>query len=212
MAPAKVIEKLLLRECIPRESSQKYESCIICSSNVVWRVASLFPESFIVSNAAAQVFPNLATIYYAVNNLNVSLVAVVGATSINLEDLLKLPSNSAEFEFKLLKKTYEENGEMILSMFDNQTLINSALMEINIDNQIEKLLSIKEFRKKVDENQLAICGFILDENGIYGDKTGFYLINLNGVKDPDDIKSEEILSNLSESLKKQKIKRILVQF
>ncbi len=212
MNPVKVIEKLLLRECIESNPPNGYDSCIVCSSSVVWRVSSLFPESFIVSNAAAQVFSNIATIYYAVNELNVPLVAILGTTAINLESLLKLPTSSAEVEFKLLRKTYEENGEILISMFEEPKQLNSALLELNIDSQIEKLLSVEEFKEKIDRRELAICGFILDENKVYGDKLSFYLINFNGIKDPEDIRAEEILQEIPESIRKQKIKRLLVQF
>ena len=212
MNPVKVIEKLLLRECRVREPLNRYESCIVCASSVVWRISTLFPESFIISNAAAQVFPNLASIYHAVKDLKVPLVAVVGTTTIDLEKLITLPTQSAEVEFKLLRKTYEENAEILLSLYDNPKILNAALMEINIDDQIEKLLSITEIREPVEEKRLAVCGLILDEDNIYGDKPGFYLINFNGVNDPEEIRNSPILEEIPESVRKQKIKRIHVQF
>ena len=212
MNPVKVIEKLLSRECRGRESLSRYESCIVCASTVVWRISMLFPEGFIISNAAAQVFPNLASIYHAVRNLNVPLIAVVGTTAVDLESLIALPTQSAEVEFKLLRKTYEDNAEILLSLYDDPRLLNAALMEINVDNQIEKLLSISEVKDFINENRLAVCGLILDEDNLYGEQFGFYLINFNGVNDPDEIRNSPALEEIPESLRKQKIKRIHVQF
>lgn len=212
MNPAKVIEKLLLRECRTKEPLNRYESCIVCASTVVWRISTLFPEGFIISNAAAQVFPNLASIYHAVRDLKVPLIAVVGTTAVDLEKLISLPTQSAEVEFKLLRKTYEENAEILLSLYDNPKILNAALMEINVDNQIEKLLSISEVKELVEGNNLAVCGLILDEDNLYGDRPNFYLINFNGVNDPDEIRNYPALEEIPESVRKQKIKRIHVQF
>ena len=212
MNPVKVIEKLLLRECRVKEPLNRYESCIVCASTVVWRISTLFPEGFIISNAAAQVFPNLASIYHAVRDLKVPLIAVVGTTAVDLEKLISLPTQSAEVEFKLLRKTYEENAEILLSLYDNPKILNAALMEINVDNQIEKLLSISEVKELVEGNNLAVCGLILDEDNLYGDRPNFYLINFNGVNDPDEIRNYPALEEIPESVRKQKIKRIHVQF
>ncbi|WP_457677991.1 hypothetical protein [Thermovibrio sp.] len=211
MSPVKVIERLLVRECATRESSKGYEACIVCPSRVVWRIVSLFPEGYVVSNGAAQVFPNLATIYYSVKELRVPLVAIVGSTSLPLENFLKMTIQSAEFEFKLLKKTYEENGELLLTLYEDKKKFNAALLELNIDQQIEKLFSLSEINNLVSKGELAVCGFILDEDLIYGDRQGFYLINFNGLRDPDEIRSSELLNQLPPSLKKQKIKRVHVQ-
>jgi len=211
MNPVKVIEKLLLKECRTREPSAGYDSCIVCASSVVWRISTLFPESFIISNAAAQVFPNLASICHSVRDLKVPLIAVVGTTAVDLEKLISLPVQSAEIEFKLLRKTYEENAEILLSLYDNPKVLNAALMEINVDNQIEKLLSISDIKEPVEQGKLAVCGLVLDEENLYGDRPNFYLINFNGISDPDEIRNLPELEEIPESVRKQKIKRIHVQ-
>jgi len=211
MSPVKVIEKFLLRECSVKEGTTSYDSCIVCASSVVWRISSLFPESFIVSNAAAQVFPNLSSVYYGVKDLKVSLVAIVGSTAVELERFVKMNLQSAEFEFKLLKKSYEENAEILLTMYEESSLFNAALMEINIDQQIEKLFTISEFTELVEKGQLAVCGTVLDEALVYGDRPGFYLINFNGIKDPDEIRNHDLLAEIPESIRKRKVKRIHVQ-
>jgi len=212
MNPVKVIEKLLLRECAAKGENGNYDSCIVCASSVVWRISPLFPESYIVANGAVQVFPNLATIYYAVKELKVPLVAIVGSTSVELEQFIEIHLQSAEFEFKLLRKTYEENAEILLTMYEDRRLFNAALMELNIDRQIEKLLSLSEFSDLIKRGELAVCGLIFDEALVYGDKPGFYLINCNGIKDPEEIRNSEVLSQISEAVRKQKIKRIHLQF
>ena len=48
MEAVKVIEKLLIRDCISREKPERYDSCIVCASSMVWRISQLFPESYIV--------------------------------------------------------------------------------------------------------------------------------------------------------------------
>ncbi len=212
MSPVKVIEKLLVRECVTRENGGGYDACIVCSSSIVWRVSSLFPESYIISNGAAQVFPNLATVYYSVKELKVPLVAIVGSTQTPLEMFIEMNFQSAEFEFKLLKKTYEENVEILLTMYEDKRFFNAALMELNIDTQIEKLLSLSEIADLVEKGQLALCGLILDEALIYGDRLSFYLINFNGVRDPEEIRNHDLLSQIPEAVRKTKVKRLHVQF
>jgi carbonic anhydrase len=212
MSPVKVIEKLLLRECTTSKEPTYYDSCIVCASPVAWRIVSLFPESYVIANGAAQVYPNLASVYYAVEELKVSLLAIVGTTAVDLEPFIKMNLQTAEFEFKLLKKDYEENAEILYSLYEgNRKLFNAALVEINLDSQIEKLLSIPEIKGKVEEQKLAVCGRVLDEDLLYGNKPSFYLINFNGIKDPDELRNCEALSEIPESVRKQKIKRIHLQ-
>jgi carbonic anhydrase len=213
MEAVKVIEKLLIRDCISREKSERYESCIVCASSMVWRISQLFPESCIVSNTASQILPNLASIYYSVKTLKVPLIAITGTTAVNLEEFIKLGFQAAEVEFKLLRKVYENNIDILLPLYEgNEKQLNAALMEINIDAQIDNLLSIPEFEDLVSKGKLYICGFVLDESGIYGDRTNFYLINFNGLKDPDEIRNHELLEDIPEAIRKQKVKRIHVQF
>ncbi len=213
MEAVKVIEKLLIRDCISREKSERYESCIVCASSMVWRISRLFPESCIVSNTASQILPNLASIYYSVKTLKVPLIAITGTTAVDLEEFIKLGFQAAEVEFKLLRKVYENNIDILLPLYEgNEKQLNAALMEINIDAQIDNLLSIPEFENLVSKGKLYICGLVLDESGIYGDRTNFYLINFNGLKDPDEIRNHELLEDIPEAIRKQKIKRIHVQF
>ncbi len=213
MEAAKIIEKLLLRECVSKERPSKYDCCIVSSSSTVWRLSSIFPEGYIVANTAAQVFPNLASIYYAVKELKVPLVAVTCSTNTRLDSFIKLNIQAADVEFKLLKKVYEENIEILSSLYEgDEKRFNTALMEINIDIQIDKLLSVPEFEELIGEGKLAVCGLILDEIGIYGERVNFYLINFNGIKDPEEIRNHEALESIPEAVKKQKVKRIHVQF
>ncbi len=212
MKAIKVIEKLLMRDCAVKERQDSFDSCIVCTSTMLWRISSLFPESYIVANSAAQVFPNLASVYYAVKELKVPLIAVAGTTSFDFETFLNLTFQAAEFELKLLKKVYEENGEILLPLYgENRSQLNAALMEMNIDVQIEKLLSLNEFKEPVEAGELFVCGLVLDENGIYGDKPNFYLINFNGIKDPEEIRNHDLLKEIPESVRKRKVKRIHLQ-
>ena len=213
MEAVKVIEKLLIRDCISREKPERYDSCIVCASSMVWRISQLLPGSCIVSNTASQILPNLASIYYSVEMLKVPLVAITGTTAVDLEEFIKLGFQAAEVEFKLLRKVYENNIDILLPLYEgNEKQLNAALMEINIDAQIDNLLSIPEFENLVSKGKLYICGLVLDECGVYGDRTNFYLINFNGLKDPDEIRNHELLEDIPEAIRKQKVKRIHVQF
>jgi len=213
MNAVKVIEELLARKCNPGKPCEKKDFCIVCASSMVYRISELFPESFIVSNTASQVLPNLASIYYAVNNLKAPLVAIAGTTKVNLKEFIELGFQVAEVEFKLLRKVYESNLDILYSLYEeNEKHLNAALMEINIDTQIDYLLSIPEFENLVSSGKLIICGLVLDECGIYGEQTSFYLINLNGLKDPDEIRNHDTLEKIPESIRKQKVKRFHVQF
>ncbi len=213
MEAVKVIEKLLLRDCTVKETPSHPDCCIVTTSSIVWRLSSLFPESYIIANSAVQAFPNLTSIYYAVEELSVPLVAIAGSSALDLEKFISFEFQASEVEFKLLKKIYEENSDIILSLYEgDEKSRKAALMEINIDVQIEKLLSIPEFSEKIERKELLLCGFVLDETFIYGEKNGFYLINLNGIKDPEEIRNSDLLSTIPESLKEKKIKRIHLQF
>ena len=145
--------------------------------------------------------------------MKVPLIAITGTTAVNLEEFIKLGFQAAEVEFKLLRKVYENNIDILLPLYEgNEKQLNAALMEINIDAQIDNLLSIPEFENLVSKGKLYICGLVLDESGIYGDRINFYLINFNGLKDPDEIRNHELLEDIPEAIRKQKVKRIHVQF
>ncbi|SMP19520.1 carbonic anhydrase [Desulfurobacterium pacificum] len=213
MEAVKVIEKLLLRDCAVKEEPSHHDCCIVTTSSIVWRLSSLFPESYIIANSAVQAFPNLTSIYYAVKELSVPLVAIAGSSALDLEKFVSFEFQASEVEFKLLKKIYEENSDIIVSLYEeDEKSRKAALMEINIDVQIEKLLSIPELSEKIEKKELLLCGFVLDEACVYGERSGFYLINLNGLKDPEEIRNSDLLSSIPESLKERKIKRIHLQF
>ncbi|MEO2068813.1 MAG: hypothetical protein ABGX27_04800 [Desulfurobacteriaceae bacterium] len=213
MNAVKVLEELLSRNCDPGKPCGEKDFCIVCASSMVYRISELFPESFIVSNTAFQVLPNLASIYYAVNTLKAPLVAIAGTTKVNLKEFLELDFQVAEVEFKLLRKVYENNIDILYPLYEeNEKHLNAALVEINIDAQIDYLLSVPEFENLVSSGKLVICGLVLDKSGIYGDRTAFYLINLNGLKDPDEVKNHDTLEEIPESIRKQKVKRFHVQF
>jgi carbonic anhydrase len=213
MKAGKVIEQFLMKKCEEIVEGQKEPSCCIVTSPLLVPVISKFvPNSYVVSNSAIQVFPNIGSVFFAVRELKVKVVAIVGSSATDLERVAKFEFHGADVEFKLLKKTYEENMEIMLSLYeDDETYRKSAMMEINIDAQIEKLLSISEISEQIESENLTVCGIIFDEHGVYGSSTAFYLTNLNGIKDPEEIKSSKILSEIPESVKKQKIKRLIVQ-
>jgi carbonic anhydrase len=207
-----VLEKFLTAECKANATEEAYNACVVCASSTACRFSAMFPGSYMVSNACAQVIANLTSIYYAVKDLKVPLVAVILSTKVNLEKFVSFNLQAAEVEFKLLRRTYEDNAEILLPLYEEDSSnFNTALIEINIDAQIDKLLSIPEFEAPTQEGRLTICGFVLDETGSYGKTPSLYLTNLNGMKDPEEIKASPLMSEIPQAVKESKVKRLHIQ-
>ncbi|WP_457567306.1 hypothetical protein [Desulfurobacterium sp.] len=208
MSALNVIEKILAqeRDC---EVGQ-FECCVVCSSRLLsCEFFSLPSCAFIVANAGCQAATNLASIYYAVKTYNLPLIGVVETNGVSVRQLIGMGFPAAEVEFKVLSKVYEENYEILAPLYESEDLLNTAFIELNIDAQVEVIKNVPEFEELL-ENGLLICGFVLDEARVYGDRPGFYLTNCNGLKDPEAIRQMDIMSNLPHSLR-EKIKRLHIQ-
>jgi len=206
----KVIESLLTIK--PEETDETAVLCIICSSTIASVLGRMFPRAVIISNCGCQVTPNLASIYYAVQKFNIGVVSVVGDSNFDVESLVNLNFHPAEVELSSLSKLYEENVELVSSMYgESGSTYRAAFNEINVDTQVENILSVPEFSNLVASSGLTVCGFAFDSNGCYGEGRELYLINLKGVKDPSDIKTLKELESVSEMVKKRKVKRVHIQ-
>ncbi len=210
METSKVIEKFLDLKC---DGERKAISCcIFCSSQSIFGIKSLISSSVIVSNAACQVVPNLASIYFLIQKFSLSSLAVISSTRFDIDLLVKMAFPSADLEFRSLRKMYEESFEVISTMYEESSpLYRIAFNERNIDLQIDSILSIPEFKDLVSSGKLSVFGLVLDEDKVYGDESEFYLINYAGVKDPADIRALKELEDISESVKKRKVKRMYIQ-
>ncbi len=210
MEVAKIIESFLDLKC--EKTSEVSSCCIFCSTGSVYALKNLIEKSLIISNAACQVVPNLASIYFLVQRFNISTLAIVSSTSFDVDSLVNLSFPSADLEFRSLRKMYEENFELISTLYDESSVMyRVAFNEKNIDLQIDNILSIPEFKDLVLSEKLSVFGLVLDEDRCYGNELGFYLVNYAGVKDPADIRALKELRSVPDSLKKRKIKRMHIQ-
>ncbi|WP_457569423.1 hypothetical protein [Desulfurobacterium sp.] len=210
MSAANIIEKILSEEHDCEIGS--FECCIVCSSRLLsCRFFSLPSCAFVVANAGCQAATNLASIYYAVKNYNLPLIGVIETNGVSVKDLINMNFPAAEVEFKVLSRVYEENFEIIAPLYESESLLNTAFIELNIDAQIDVIKNVPEFEKLFEETGLLVCGFVFDEACVYGEKPGFYLTNCNGFKDPETIRQLDIMARLPEPLLQRKVNRLHIQ-
>ena len=205
----KFIENLLSENW--NETFEDPISCVVCSSKLLLLKNFYRLTPFVVSNAGCQAVTNLASVHYAVKNYDLKLISIIDTNSSKIKELISGEYPAGEFEFKTLMKIYEENYEIIAPLYEDEKLLNNAFLELNIDFQIEMIKNIPEFEKLISEENLTVCGFIFDSEKVYGETPSFYLINYNGITDPEEIKQIEALESLSENLLNSKVKRIHIQ-
>ncbi len=206
----KFIENLLSGKW--NNETEKPVSCVICSSELLLAKDFRFPDSpFIISNTACQAVTNLASIYYAIKKFDINLITLIESNNVKFKELISIQFQPAEFEFKTLSKIYEENYEILISMYESEQTMNTAFAELNIDTQIETLRTIEPFESMIKEEQLLICGMILDKEQIYGKSPQLYMVNCNGITDPEEIMQIKALNPLPEKLLMNKVKRLHIQ-
>ncbi|SNR59474.1 hypothetical protein [Desulfurobacterium atlanticum] len=205
----KFIENLLSENW--DETFENPVSCVVCSSKLLLLKKFYRLTPFIISNAGCQAVTNLASVHHAIKNYNLKLISIIDTNSSKIKELISSEYPAGEFEFKSIMKIYEENYEIIAPLYEDEKLLNSAFLELNIDFQIETIKKIPEFEKLISQGNLTVCGFIFDTEKAYGTSPSFYLINYNGITDPEEIKQIDSLKSLSENILNLKVKRIHIQ-
>lgn len=166
---------------------------------------------FSVRNIGNQFSTSIGSVDYGIKNLHTKLLIIMGhshcgainAAMSNYEDESFAIIRDIDHLFVPVRKI-QTNTPKDKNIFE----INwSKIIETNVDYQV--LLASKKYEQEIKNNDLYIIGMVDDLTNIYNSGYGrTIIVNINNIKKVELIKSQKILSNLSNSLKSVFIKRL----
>ncbi|NLO21839.1 MAG: carbonic anhydrase [Syntrophomonadaceae bacterium] len=171
-------------------------------------VGNMFNRVFTVENIGNQVKTGEGSILYGLLHLGTPFMIVSGHSDCGA---IKAASSDFSGEPEALRKELEtvqqslNQGQagMMGNLSNDDKLKFTQLAELNVDVQIEYLLSYPEIKELVEGKHLYILGTMLDLHDVYGG--GYartYLSNVNGEKNPDLIKGYAELGSIASKAKR----------
>lgn len=152
-----------------------------------------FNRVFCVENIGNQVKNAEGSVLYGLLHLHTPLMIVAGhsecgAIKAATSDFAAEPSALVQ-ELTTVKGSLENGCSVIKVDLASAALSQAQLSELNVDVQIEMLLTHAEIAPLVEKKSLQIIGLFVDLHNLYGEGYGkVYTINVNGEKNVDAIK------------------------
>ncbi len=146
----------------------------------------LFNRVFCIENIGNQVKSNEGSILYGLLHLHTPLMIVAGHTDCGA--LKAAGSNFVDEPFSLrnelstVKKSLEEaQASFQGNLSDDPPIRYSQLSELNVDMQINYLLSNPGVKELVEAGKLMLLGLQIDLHNIWGEGHGkIFTVNVNG--------------------------------
>lgn len=171
-------------------------------------VGSMFNRVFTIENIGNQVKTGEGSILYGLLHLGTPFMIVSGHSDCGA---IKAASSDFSSEPEGLRKELETVQQSLSqglaamkgSLSDDEKLRYTQLAELNVDVQIEYLLSHPEINELVEHKHLYILGTMLDLHDVYGG--GYartYLSNVNGEQNPELIKGYTELGSIASRAKR----------
>jgi ribosome-binding factor A len=96
-----------------------------------------------------------------------------------------------------------------MSEFTDENQKLAIYAQVNVDHQINKIISEFTFKTKIQKQELYVVGMVFDIHGVYGAKSAnVYITNINGITDIAKLKKHEVASEISKNLSDLKFKRL----
>lgn len=152
-----------------------------------------FNRVFCVENIGNQVKNAEGSVLYGLLHLHTPLMIVAGHSECGA---IKAATSDYEAEppalvgeLNTVKGSLEKACAVIMVDLAAASLSQAQLSELNIDVQIEMLLTHAEIAPLVEKKALQIIGVFVDLHDIFGEGFGkVYTVNVNGEKDAEVIK------------------------
>ncbi|MCK5176492.1 MAG: hypothetical protein KAQ92_02085 [Candidatus Aenigmarchaeota archaeon] len=137
-----------------------------------------------------------AVVDYAVLHLNIPILVILGHTDCGA---VKAAAGDFQNETDAIKERLNTIKE---SFADKENHIECV--ENNVHSAIDKIN--EKYKDKINSNELYTVGCVCDTSGAYDQLCGLtYIININGIKDKETIKSHKLLESMKEDLKEKTI-------
>jgi len=160
---------------------------------------------FTIRNIGNQIINSEGSIKYPILHLNTPLLIILGHTGCGA---IKAALSDYQKDDDAIQKEIIglSNAITLANQTTNVQQINeenrrlAIYAQINVDYQINELMSDFRIKNKVLSEQLTIVGMIFDIHGIYGkEESRVYVTNINGKNDVETIRSQNITKEISET-------------
>ena len=164
-------------------------------------------QIFTIENIGNQIKTAEGSVEYGVLHLKTPVLMILGHTGCGA---IKASLGDYNKETKAIKK--ELNSlKGFLDKIEFKEIIEeikeTKYAEYNVDMQVE--YAVSKFRNLIDSKQLTVVGAMFDFYGIYGSSKGeLYIVNVDGITDMEILTKMVVLKELSEKVKKRKVKRL----
>jgi carbonic anhydrase len=163
-------------------------------------------EIFVVRNIGNQILSSFGSVDYGVLHLKTPLLIIMGHSHCGAIDAYFKDYRDEPFDIiRELDHLSIPIGHFRYDQADHEKAWTEAV-ERNVDYQVD--LAIKRYSDRIEKGELYVLGMVDDFLGVYGVGEGrLIVINLNGEKQEEKIKSSNLFSELPASLKMANIRR-----
>jgi len=160
---------------------------------------------FTTRNIGNQFINSVGSVKYPILHLNTPLLIILGHTGCGaikaaLSDYRKDDDAIQKEIVGLSNAITLANQTTNVQQINDENRRLAIYAQINVDYQINELMSDFRIKNKVLSEQLSIVGMIFDIHGIYGkEESRVYVTNINGKNDVETIRSQNITKEISET-------------
>jgi carbonic anhydrase len=170
-------------------------------------------ELFVVKNIGNQFRNSEGSVKYPVIHLKTPLLIVLGHTGCgaikaSLSDY-RGEDDAIQREIIGLINSIRDADKKTDMPQTTDELRYALYAQVNVDHQIQKILSDYTLRGKVEKGELCVVGMMFDIHCLYGKKAAHtYITNVNGVTDVSEIKKVDLVKSLGENTVNALVKRL----
>ncbi len=188
---------------------QPFVTLLTCSDSRVPEnvFGQSFNRIFTVENIGNQVKTSEGSLLYGLLHLRTPLMIVAGHSDCGA---LKAAGSDYSTEPEAIVRELDCVNRSLNEILSSSQTLNgepivkyTQLAELNVDMQVKYLLGNTFVARLVEDGSLSIIGIIVDLHNVYGQGYGkSYLINCNGMRDPNKLKDIGYLNGLFVRMKR----------
>ena len=197
-----------LYECLKQKQTPEV-SLLTCSDSRVppdlFNIQCL-NHIFTIRNIGNQVINAEGSVKYPILHLDTPLLIILGHTGCGaikaaLSDYRKDDEAIQKEVIGLLKAITLANQTTNVQQINDENRRLAIYAQINVDYQINELMSYCRIKDKILSEQLSIVGMMFDIHGIYGkEESRVHLTNINGKIDVESIRKQKITKEIGEAV------------
>lgn len=170
-------------------------------------------EIFVVKNIGNQFRNSEGSVKYPIIHLKTPLLIVLGHTGCgaikaSLSDYRGEDDAIQREIIGLINSIRATDKKIDISQTTDEIRI-ALYAQVNVDHQIQKILSDFTLKGKVEKGELYVVGMMFDIHCLYGKEAAhIYITNVNGFSDISKIKKVDLIKNLGKNTVDALVKRL----